>query len=165
MRNHLSLAMAATMDDGAITAADVAAFAGATEGTPMDGLHTEASEVAQALLIVMRRGSLRAAEEITGHKYETIGEWLRRASEHAEALTSIGASGSAPLARRNRRVLVRRRAKKRSPRRSRCRRTLGMSRARSPQPLHRCQRAWAQRLRPGRTSGDSDRHPHSPASR
>ena len=77
------------MDDGAITAADVAAFAGATEGTPMYGLHTEASEVAQALLIVMRRGSLRAAEEITGHKYETIGEWLRRASEHAEALTSI----------------------------------------------------------------------------
>jgi hypothetical protein len=32
---------------------------------------------------------LRAAEEITGHKYETIGEWLRRASEHAEALTAI----------------------------------------------------------------------------
>lgn len=25
----------------------------------------------------MRRGSLRAAEEITGHKYETIGRWLR----------------------------------------------------------------------------------------
>jgi hypothetical protein len=45
--------------------------------------------VAQALLIVMRRGSLRAAEEITGHKYETIGEWLRRASEHAEALTAV----------------------------------------------------------------------------
>ncbi|GHO76427.1 hypothetical protein KSD_41980 [Ktedonobacter sp. SOSP1-85] len=52
-------------------------------------LHTPASEVAQALLIVMRRGSLRAAEEITGHKYETIGEWLRLASEHAEALTAI----------------------------------------------------------------------------
>ena len=52
-------------------------------------LHTPAAEVAQALLIVMRRGSLRAAEEITGHKYETIGEWLRRASEHAEALTTV----------------------------------------------------------------------------
>ena len=76
--------MAATMDDGAITAADVAAFAG-------------------------------AAEEITGHKYETIGEWLRRASEHAEALTSIGASGSAPLARRNRRVLVLRAQKNGAP--------------------------------------------------
>src|SRR5258708_6917082 len=52
-------------------------------------LHTPAAEVAQALLVVMRRGSLRAAEEITGHKYETIGEWLRRASEHAQALTAI----------------------------------------------------------------------------
>lgn len=55
----------------------------------MYGLHTEVSEVAHALLIVMRRGSLRAAEEITGHKYETIGHWLRRASEHAEALTTF----------------------------------------------------------------------------
>jgi len=64
-------------------------FFGETEGTPMYRLHTKASEVALALLIVMRRGSLRAAEEITGHKYETIGEWLRRASQHADALTAI----------------------------------------------------------------------------
>ena len=64
-------------------------FFGETEGTPMYRLHTPVAEVAQALLVVMRRGSLRAAEEITGHKYETIGEWLRRASEHAEALTAI----------------------------------------------------------------------------
>jgi|SRR5450755_526600 len=64
-------------------------FFGETEGTPMYRLHTSAAEVAHALLIVMRRGSLRAAEEITGHKYETIGQWLRRASEHAEALTAL----------------------------------------------------------------------------
>src|ERR1700686_5009727 len=64
-------------------------FFGDTAGTPMYRLHTPAAEVAQALLIVMRWGSLRAAEEITGHKYETIGEWLRRASEHAEALTAL----------------------------------------------------------------------------
>jgi transposase-like protein len=64
-------------------------FFGETAGTPMYRLHTPAAEVAQALLIVIRRGSLRAAEEITGHKYETIGEWLRRASEHAEALTTV----------------------------------------------------------------------------
>src|SRR5215210_2557116 len=38
---------------------------------------------------VMRCGSLRAAEEITGHKYETIGRWLRLAAEHAEALTEV----------------------------------------------------------------------------
>ncbi len=43
-------------------------FFGETAGTPMYRLHTPAAEVAQALLIVMRRGSLRAAEEITGHK-------------------------------------------------------------------------------------------------
>jgi transposase-like protein len=64
-------------------------FFGETEGTPMYRLHTPVAEVAQALLVVMRRGSLRAAEEITGHTYETIGAWLRRASEHAEALTAI----------------------------------------------------------------------------
>ncbi|HEY6411312.1 MAG TPA: hypothetical protein VIY29_27955 [Ktedonobacteraceae bacterium] len=64
-------------------------FFGETEGTPMYRLHTPAAEVAQALLVVMRRGSLRAAEEITGHKYETIGKWLRRANEHAETLTAI----------------------------------------------------------------------------
>src|SRR2546421_402520 len=39
-------------------------YFGDTQGTPMYGLKTEASEVAHALLIVMRRGSLRAAEEL-----------------------------------------------------------------------------------------------------
>lgn len=38
----------------------------------MYGLKIEAGEVAQALLIVMRRGSLEATGEIIGHKYETI---------------------------------------------------------------------------------------------
>jgi hypothetical protein len=51
-------------------------------------LKTPVTEVAQALLVVLRRGSLRAAEEITGHKYETIGRWLRQAGAHAEALTA-----------------------------------------------------------------------------
>jgi hypothetical protein len=46
-------------------------------------------EIAQALLVVLRRGSLRAAEELTGHKYETIGHWLRLAAQHAEALTTV----------------------------------------------------------------------------
>ena len=49
-------------------------------------------EWAQSLLTVMRRGSLRAAEEITGHKYETIGVWLKRAAAHAEVLTQVLAS-------------------------------------------------------------------------
>ncbi len=67
-------------------------YFGETQGTPMYGLKTPAAEVAQALLIVMRRGSLRAAEEITGHKYETISMWLKRAATHAEALTQVLAS-------------------------------------------------------------------------
>ena len=58
----------------------------------MYGLKTEASEVAQALVLVMRRGSLRAAEEITGHTYETISVWLKRAAAHAAAITQVLAS-------------------------------------------------------------------------
>jgi transposase-like protein len=50
-------------------------YFGDTHGTPMSTLKTPAAEVAQALLIVMRRGSLRGAEEMTGHKYETISVW------------------------------------------------------------------------------------------
>src|SRR5712691_619958 len=64
-------------------------YFGETQGTPMYDLKTPAAEVAHALLIVMRRGSLRAAEEITGHKYETIGQWLRLAARHAEALNGV----------------------------------------------------------------------------
>ena len=60
---------------------------GATTGTPLWGLQTEVGEIAQAILVVARRGSLRAAEEVTGHKYETISRWLQRATEHAEALS------------------------------------------------------------------------------
>ena len=67
-------------------------YFGETQGTPMYGLKTPAAEVAQALLIVMRRGSLRAAEEITGHKYETISMRLKRAASHAAALTQVLAS-------------------------------------------------------------------------
>jgi len=64
-------------------------YFGETEGTPMYGLKTDASEIAQALLVVMSRGSLRAAEEITGQKYETISGWLKRAASHAAAITEV----------------------------------------------------------------------------
>jgi transposase-like protein len=64
-------------------------YFGATEGTPLYHLHTPAPEVAQALLVVMRRGSLRAAEEITGHQYETISGWLHRAAAHCAAITAV----------------------------------------------------------------------------
>lgn len=61
---------------------------GPTIGTPLYRLHTPAAEVARSLLVVMRRGSLSAAEELTGHKYETLGRWLRAAAAHADALTA-----------------------------------------------------------------------------
>lgn len=67
-------------------------YFGDTQGTPMYGLKTPAAEVAHALLIVMRRGSLRAAEELTGHQYETISEWLKRTATHAAAMTQVLAS-------------------------------------------------------------------------
>ena len=73
----------------AITAKVAGAWYGETHGTPMYRLRTPPEEVGRVLLVVMRRGSLRAAEEITGHKYETIGRWLRLAAEHAEALTEV----------------------------------------------------------------------------
>lgn len=60
-----------------------------TTGTPVHRLKTPVQAVAQALLIVLRRGSLRAAEEVTGHQDETIGVWLRRAADHADALTQV----------------------------------------------------------------------------
>jgi transposase-like protein len=59
---------------------------GATHGTPLYRLKTPPAEIARALLVVMRRGSLRAAEEVTGHKYETIGHWLHRAARHAAVI-------------------------------------------------------------------------------
>ncbi len=65
------------------------AWFGDTHHTPMYRLKTPPGEVAQALLVVMRRGSLRAAEEVTGHKYETISHWLTLAAAHAEALTQV----------------------------------------------------------------------------
>ena len=52
-------------------------------------LPTPPAEVAQALLVVMRRGSLRAAEAMTGHTMEAISVWLQRAAQHADAWTAI----------------------------------------------------------------------------
>src|SRR5881392_1442107 len=71
-------------------------YFGERQGTPMYDLKTPAAEVAQALLVVMQRGSLGVAEEITGHTYETISAWLKRAATHAEALTQILASDLHP---------------------------------------------------------------------
>lgn len=63
-------------------------FAG-TVGTPLFHLHTPLPEIVRAIMIVLRRGSLRAAEEQTGHNYETIAEWIRRIGAHADAVTEV----------------------------------------------------------------------------
>jgi transposase-like protein len=62
--------------------------------TPWSRLRTPLVEVARTLLVVLGRGSLTAAEEQTGHKYETVGRWLRAtghpsAAGYARALTEI----------------------------------------------------------------------------
>jgi transposase-like protein len=67
---------------------------GVTTGTPLAKLKTDNSpaanpEIARTLVVVLPRGSLRAAEAVTGHKYETISGWVRRAGAHAEALTEV----------------------------------------------------------------------------
>jgi len=61
---------------------------GPTTGTALYRLKTPPAEVARSLLVVLRRGSLLAAEELPGHTYETVGRWLRQAAAHAEALTT-----------------------------------------------------------------------------
>jgi transposase-like protein len=55
-------------------------------------LRTSPQEVARTLLVVRERGTLAAAEEQTGHQYETIGRWLQaiadaNATPYAQRLT------------------------------------------------------------------------------
>ena len=54
---------------------------GATLGTPPD-------ETGRTRLR-MSRGSLRTAEEVTGHKYKAISQWLKVAAKDAEALSEV----------------------------------------------------------------------------
>lgn len=58
-------------------------------GTPLFHLHTPLPEIVRTIRIVMARGSLRAAEELTGHNYDTIAVWIRRLGEHAEAVSDV----------------------------------------------------------------------------
>ena len=65
------------------------AWFGETHGTPLYRLRTPPEEIGRTLLVALRRGSPRAAEEVTGHKYETISHWLELAAAQAEALTQL----------------------------------------------------------------------------
>ena len=62
---------------------------GQTLGTPLYRLKTDVAEIVRALQVVLHRGGLRAAEEQTGHNYETIAAWLGRVGDHAEAITDL----------------------------------------------------------------------------
>jgi transposase-like protein len=62
---------------------------GETLGTPLYRLKTNVTEIIRALQVVVHRGSLRAAEEQTGHNYETIAVWLERICDHAAAMTGL----------------------------------------------------------------------------
>jgi transposase-like protein len=62
---------------------------GQTLDTTLYRLKTDSAEIIRALRVVLYRGSLRAAEEQTGHKSETIAAWIKRLGDHAEAITDL----------------------------------------------------------------------------
>lgn len=62
---------------------------GETVGTPLYRLKTGVGEIIRAIQVVLHHGSLRAAEEQTGHNYETIAVWLERLGDQAGALTNF----------------------------------------------------------------------------
>lgn len=56
-------------------------------GTPFYGLMTGKETVVRALKMVVERGSMRGAARAMGVDKDTVCEWVRKASEHAEALS------------------------------------------------------------------------------
>ena len=56
------------------------------KGTPFYGMKTDREKIARALKMVVERGSMRGAARAVGVDKDTICEWVRKASEHAEAL-------------------------------------------------------------------------------
>jgi transposase-like protein len=56
-------------------------------GTPFYGIKTDREKIVRALKMVVERGSMRGAARAMGVDKDTICDWVRKASEHAEALT------------------------------------------------------------------------------
>jgi hypothetical protein len=52
-------------------------------------LHTPLPEIVRTIRIVMARGSLRAAEELTGHNYDTVSVGIKRLGARAAAVTDL----------------------------------------------------------------------------
>lgn len=55
-----------------------------TRGTPFFKLKTSIDEVAHALSLLPEKGSIRAVARYTGHKPDTIIEWIKLAGAHAK---------------------------------------------------------------------------------
>jgi transposase-like protein len=56
-------------------------------GTPFYGIKADKDRIVQALKMVVERGSIRGAARAMGVDKDTVCDWVRKASEHAESLT------------------------------------------------------------------------------
>jgi transposase-like protein len=56
-------------------------------GTPFYGIKSEREKVVQALKMVVERGSMRGAARAIGVDKDTVMDWVRKASEHADAFS------------------------------------------------------------------------------
>ncbi len=54
-------------------------------GTPFYGIKSDREKVAQALKMVVERGSIRGAARAVGVDKDTIVDWIKKASLHSEA--------------------------------------------------------------------------------
>jgi len=56
-------------------------------GTPFYGIKTDRERIVQVLRMVVERGSMRGAARAMGVDKDTVCDWVRKASEHAEVFT------------------------------------------------------------------------------
>jgi transposase-like protein len=56
-------------------------------GTPFYGIHTDREKIVQALKMVVERGSMRGAAKAMDVDKDTICDWVRKASEHADTFS------------------------------------------------------------------------------
>jgi len=60
-----------------------------THGTPFFGLKTPMEEVIRTLALIPERGSIRAAARYTGHKPNTIIDWIDVAGQHTREVNDM----------------------------------------------------------------------------
>lgn len=58
-----------------------------TRGTPFFGLKTAKEEILRALAMIPEKGSIRGVARATGHKPNTICDWIKLAGEHCKEVT------------------------------------------------------------------------------